>query len=894
MPVPPPLRPGTVLVGRFQVGHQIGGGANSRVYRARDGSNGQLVALKIEQVPDVARELLKAEAEVLEALCGSVGIPRMVAFAEAEESAGGSVLAMELLGEDLRAITLRAKRFSARATAFLGIQMLAALKGVHERGLVHRDVKPGNFAFGRKPEERLKIYLIDFGLVRRHLEEDGVPRRARSETMFRGTTHYASMAAMLCKDLGRADDLWSLTFSLLEMCAGALPWDKFYRRAMPREQKVKAKRRVLEEKRRLVAAVAHADPQAIEVLRPYARFLSYVPTQLREFMRELLPLRYESHPNYARLFSLLRSVGQDAECRAAAEHELHVARQRIAARAAAVGEVQKQPTKRDDPAQHATCTGRDEVEKVEGQEELTAGSELAYSPGAGDNSTGSRSHSASPVRKGAPTQKQYSQAGACSRHHSKHGCNSGGTGDCEQVMQVQADFQRQVPTITVGLSIQGTSAGEGDAVAGEEQAHHESAKLAQVGPEMRGDMVAPVAEVDKEDPLAGKAQPDVEHTKPAHVAPEEDEARIAPVARAGESLQPVVQQAATVVGPEIGSITDVIEQATVPTTATVELAREQSKDTDCPKRTHSESLDTAKKQADTMKKSDAEPSHETSGKCGDEEKVGDRESKKSQAPISVAFAHNGPAPDVEIAPTEACRDIPEGRASVNASGSTGSGSSGSRQQCDASVDEQVQCGSKAVSAAATTQPHGSQCDFQQVGPQVESDHISSQAQGRRKRRERAEEVEGSERRRKQKRAKIESSDESSKDDIHGGEATQKSEAELEAQIKHGDASTGVADAQGPYELISDRAASLVGFTSWCGKRCGESLRLVRAKSLRLVRAHLIWQDEEPSCKVQQEFHRVGVNHNGNVMVCTVLAFMGSEPPHLTLPRGCISGSSDTD
>mmetsp|Transcript_1229 Transcript_1229/g.3964 ORF Transcript_1229/g.3964 Transcript_1229/m.3964 type:complete len:1016 (-) Transcript_1229:10-3057(-) len=331
----PLLQPGTLLAGRFEVSHEIGSGANSHVYRARDQRhNDRPVAVKIERVMPANRQLLQTEAEVLHALRGCLGIPQMVAFVEGDKAAGGSLLAMELLGEDVRKVGVQAQRFSAGAVAFLGIQMLAALQGVHERGLVHRDVKPGNFAFGRRPAESLKVYLIDFGLVRRHLEDNGAPRRARSKTPFRGTTHYASMAAMLGKDLGRVDDLWSLAFSLLELSVGSLPWDKLYRKGLPREQKERAKRRVLEEKKRLVAAVAHSDPQAIEALRPSARFLRHVPRQLQDFIRELLPLRYDSRPEYSRLRDLLLDVGPDEECRHAAEREIHAARARAAARQA--------------------------------------------------------------------------------------------------------------------------------------------------------------------------------------------------------------------------------------------------------------------------------------------------------------------------------------------------------------------------------------------------------------------------------------------------------------------------------------------------------------------------------------------------------------------------------
>lgn len=72
--------------------------------------------------------------------------------------------------------------------------MLTAIQNVHDAGYIHRDIKPSNFVIG-EGKMRNQVYLVDFGLGKVHLKEDGTVIEERKNMNFRGTIAYASLNA---------------------------------------------------------------------------------------------------------------------------------------------------------------------------------------------------------------------------------------------------------------------------------------------------------------------------------------------------------------------------------------------------------------------------------------------------------------------------------------------------------------------------------------------------------------------------------------------------------------------------------------------------------------------------------------------------------------------------
>ncbi|MSP72476.1 MAG: hypothetical protein EXR76_09915, partial [Myxococcales bacterium] len=211
-------QPGYTIAGRFTLESQVATGGMGVVYRAADLEAGVFVAVKLQLGNDgVAAERFLQEAEVLARLASS-HIVRHVAHGVLDD--GRAWLAMEWLsGVDLDAFLRNGPMLPAEALAMVA-DIAGALSEIHDLGIVHRDIKPGNLYLVDGDPRRAR--LLDLGIAR--VVDDGAVRRTGAGMVVGTPAYMAPEQARSATMLDGRADLYSLGVVLYECLTGQAAW----------------------------------------------------------------------------------------------------------------------------------------------------------------------------------------------------------------------------------------------------------------------------------------------------------------------------------------------------------------------------------------------------------------------------------------------------------------------------------------------------------------------------------------------------------------------------------------------------------------------------------------------------------------------------------------------
>jgi len=252
---------------KYNLISKIGEGSFGSIYKAENIRTRELVAIKVEAI-ETGTHLLKSESEIYQYLLDTDGIPNVKWYGKDDRN---YYMVINLLDKSLEQLKEEKHTFSLHLTLQIGIQLINLLKSIHNKGLVHRDIKPDNFLLGLNNNKN-QIYVIDFGLCKPYLIENTHIELKNTSGLI-GSITYASLNGHNLIELTRRDDLESLGYMLLYFYLGNLPW----REESNMDTIIKYKTEIINNKR--------------------------IPEVLKKYMIYVRKLEFKETPNYELLIN---------------------------------------------------------------------------------------------------------------------------------------------------------------------------------------------------------------------------------------------------------------------------------------------------------------------------------------------------------------------------------------------------------------------------------------------------------------------------------------------------------------------------------------------------------------------------------------------------------------
>jgi serine/threonine protein kinase len=276
-------------LGKYPLVREVGSGATSSVYLARDPLSQREVAIKVflfDRDADPQTERMKHKAFVAEAsLAGKLNHPHIVEILDAVVEPDHSYLVMEYVrGTTLESHASVSTLLPLHKVVEIIFKCIRALEYAYQHGVIHRDIKPGNILLSHRGETKVSDFGASFH--RRH-------GHTTTQIAGIGSPAYMSPEQIRMEPLTQQTDIYSLGITMYRLLTGRLPYEATTQAA-------------------LAYAILNAAPEPPATLRPE------LPPLLDQIVRKAISrdpaLRYRSWLEFGKelsqAFTTLRLVGE--------------------------------------------------------------------------------------------------------------------------------------------------------------------------------------------------------------------------------------------------------------------------------------------------------------------------------------------------------------------------------------------------------------------------------------------------------------------------------------------------------------------------------------------------------------------------------------------------------